>query len=466
MKISFVAEDKGVDSLARQIKMTGRAFPLFEIGQMVLKKPERYSVVFSEVRNAEGKVAQPLFVCALDDTIWLSDDAAEKHILDKHLDAFYKAEKIPTDPPKGTYTFVAVCGMSGRILGPPNHHDYQNQLAKLHKERFGNMAFDTFKSRVKIVRDEETVNKWIEQQSFKTEYECLNLPEPKRVGSWDEVVQHFRQTHRETVIRGVESHTIPAVDVRKSPTAVVQRLVRRYLDEQQRFPLKLVHVLSQQFASRGLQFFKVNKSVTHVSVARPHFLDLESSPVSDGIRKIVDYVNANPGCNRKQLIEALAPTPVQEAPAAPAEPAPADAPEGSEPKAEQAPAPTAAPEPTPEQEAVISDLHWLVHQGHVIEFASGKMETAKKPAPKPVQEKKQKAPEAPAAKTASEASPSDAGSAPETKPVDQPEPAPDKTEAKVAEEPVAPVPAEDASPQAENSGNADEAASESSKPEA
>jgi len=40
-------------------------------------------------------------------------------------------------------------------------------------------------------------------------------------------------------------------------------------------------------------------------------------------------------------------------------------------------------EPTPEQTAIIADLHWLIHQGHVIEFANGRIETAKKPIPKP-----------------------------------------------------------------------------------
>jgi hypothetical protein len=32
---------------------------------------------------------------------------------------------------------------------------------------------------------------------------------------------------------------------------------------------------------------------------------------------------------------------------------------------------------------VVADLHWLIHEGHVIEFANGIIETAKKPAPKP-----------------------------------------------------------------------------------
>src|SRR2546430_6997718 len=53
--------------------------------------------------------------------------------------------------------------------------------------------------------------------------------------------------------------------------------------------------------------------------------------------------------------------------------------------------PPGVPAPTAEQTAVISDLHWLIHQGHVIEFANGILETAKKPIPKPP--KPQKKPE-------------------------------------------------------------------------
>jgi hypothetical protein len=39
--------------------------------------------------------------------------------------------------------------------------------------------------------------------------------------------------------------------------------------------------------------------------------------------------------------------------------------------------------PTPEQSALNADLHWLIHQGHVIEFANGIIETAKRPQARP-----------------------------------------------------------------------------------
>jgi hypothetical protein len=358
--------DEGVDSLSRQIKVTGRAYPLFGIAKIVLERPERYNVVFTTKKKSDGSVAQPLFVCALDDTVWLSEDEAVAHILQKHFTTFYQPERTATEPPKGVYTFVAQCGMSGVILGPPNHHDYQNQLRKLHGERFSKMPFDMFKARVKIVRDEEVVKKWVEDQSWKTEYVCLNVPEPLKLPSREEVEKHFRATHAANIIRSVPSHTVTGVASRALPCRPLYQLARERWHDQDHFPLQLATVLSQQFASHGLQFFKVNKTVTHVSVARPSFLDLETTVVSDNVKRIIEFITANPKCSRRKMFEALAPAAVAT----------------TQPAAEGAP----VPELSPEASAIISDLHWLVHQGHVIEFANGTLETAKKPLPKPAKQ--------------------------------------------------------------------------------
>jgi len=157
------------------------------------------------------------------------------------------------------------------------------------------------------------------------------------------------------------------------------RLVRTVWEDQRRFPLQIATVLSQQFAGHGLQFFKVNKTITHVSVARPHYLDMEATPVSEGVKRIVDHINANPKSTRRKLVEALAPSTV------PAEPPSVPAAEAAQ---------------TPEQTAIVADLHWLIHQGHVIEFANGTLETAKKPAPRPP--KPEVKPKAPASDPAAE----------------------------------------------------------------
>src|SRR5207253_1563793 len=86
---------------------------------------------------------------------------------------------------------------------------------------------------------------------------------------------------------------------------------------------------------------------------------------------IVDYINANPRCTRRKLMEVLAPGPTV-LPVADGEAGTGDGPKA-----------VPQPEPTVEQTAVVADLHWLIHQGHVIEFANGTLETAKKPLPRP-----------------------------------------------------------------------------------
>jgi hypothetical protein len=281
------------------------------------------------------------------------------------------------------------------------------------------------------------------------------VPEPLKLPSREEVEKHFRAVHKDTIIKPVESHTVGGVLSRNLRCQALQQLVRSDWERQKYFPLQLATGLSRQFATHGLHFFKVNKTFTHVSVARPQFLDLETTPVSESIKRIVGYINAHPKCTRRQLIEALAPSPkkprvIEIKPSAPPAAAPAPTPDVSgeaaaapqdsstAPATPTAPAPPAADEPTAEQTVIIADLHWLVHQGHVLEFADGRMDTAKKPLPRPPKPEKKAVEGKPA--TEGEAATTAVGSAeevpvlteaeipaPEAEPVIAPEPAAEAT---------------------------------------
>src|SRR5208337_1550174 len=105
--------------------------------------------------------------------------------------------------------------------------DYQNQLRKLHAERFSRMPFEAFKARVRIVRDEEVVKKWIDDQSWHTQYLCLNLPEPVRLGTMEEVEKHFRETHKENIVKRVDAHTLSGVAARSLRSPDLARLARQ-----------------------------------------------------------------------------------------------------------------------------------------------------------------------------------------------------------------------------------------------
>ena len=437
LDVALQPEKNGVESLARQIKHTGRSYPLFDIARLILAKPERYLVVLKTRKKEDGSVAQPLFFCQVDETVWLSEDQALDHVLSRHFDTFYKTDKTEIDPPKGTYTFVAQCGMSDQILGPPNYHGYQDKLRALHADRFPRLPFDVFKSRVKIIHDEEVVKQWLDDQSWKTEYIAINLPEEARLESREAVREHFREHHLSNLISGVSDVALKASVFNKKTPPRMQNLVRYAIDDQRRFPLKIVNMLSQEFSSHGLQFFKRKKSVTHVSVSRPHHLNLDHTPVSDSIRNIVTFVVDNQNCTRRMILDKFVPEP--------------DKPESAE-----VPAEGDAPKPdtplSPERTAILSDLHWLVHQGHVVEYANGQMEIAPKPQPpqqkkkKPRPDKKPKAepPVTGGTSSTSSQTPAEAPAAEETKPAETPEPsaeppAPEASDTTESPEPNAPT---------------------------
>ncbi|HIL68847.1 MAG TPA: hypothetical protein EYG38_03230 [Verrucomicrobia bacterium] len=305
------------------------------------------------------------------------------------------------------------------------------------------MNFEAFKAKVRIVRDEDIVKKWIEDQSWTTEYICLNVPEEEKLKDKEAVAAHFRKCHLPNIISRLESFTFKFSGEKMVGSASIKALVRHAWEDQKRFPLKVVNVLSQQFARLGLQFFKISKSITHVSVARPRFLNLATTPVSDSVKSIVNYISEKEKCTRRDLVERFAPEEIKKeiekkassqaevapaavnpAPEKPADTATADTqetkPESAEPVSEntESDAPQkAAPSETKTavehpvvsaaMQSLISDLHWLLHQGHVIEYANGMMQIAKQPvvqAGKPGKKRSRTGSKGPAGKAASDSS--------------------------------------------------------------
>ena len=373
--MDFVPDADGVESIAKEIKLTGRSYPLFQIALLVLERPARYTIRLRVQKKPGGEVTQRLFACKLDGTAWLNEDQAVRHTLGEHFDEFYETRKIETEGPKGNFTFVAQCGVTDEYLGAPNHHDYQNRLVSFHAERLARMPFEKFKSRIRIVKEEEAINAWLEQAKWKTEYVTRKAETEQAFTKRDEVEAHFREQHLNDAVEEVE---VCEVSGENAKTMANPRTLAEFLKDQwhkqKHFPMQLSTHLSKQFSRMGLQFFKKDKKVTHVSVARPNFLDVETEPVSDGVKKIMQFIDGTEECTRRQILEHLGGM------------------EHLEHKESEETAP--APEQTEEQKQLTSDLHWLIHQGHVLEFSNGIIETAKKPKKKPEPSAKPKAPDA------------------------------------------------------------------------
>jgi hypothetical protein len=164
--IRFLPDRNGVEGLARQIKASAKAYPLFDLVRLVLEKSERYVVEFKR----KDEKAQALFQVRADGTLWLSEADALSRALAANFDKFYRRETIQVEPPKGNFPCVAQCGMSDVLLGPPNYHDYPIKVRQLHAERFSHVPFDQYQSRIRMVKEEALIEQWRSEQTTREVY--------------------------------------------------------------------------------------------------------------------------------------------------------------------------------------------------------------------------------------------------------------------------------------------------------
>jgi hypothetical protein len=374
----LIPDHAGAESMIRQIRETARTFPLFELGRMVMRKNDRYLIFFRRLKHIAGP--EQFWKCGADGSLWLSREEAVQHVLRRHLETYYRAEQVAVDPPKGNFSGVAVCGLSGVVLGPPNMHDFQLKLRKLYAERFSRMPFDFYRTKVQVVKDEAALEKWKAGQSVRTEYLPAGADEP-RLASIEEVEKHFNETKSAEAVTAVEGDATPGVRFEQLGSSKLRAAAAAFLEAQRRFPLAAGTALGREFTAAGLYIFKSHGNVTYVTLVRPRFLDRQSAVLSDGVTRILDYLEKNPKTTSAGLVQALSGI-----------------------KEHAATADGAAPvTPTPEEHAaataVVSDLAWLLHQGHVLDFVDAGLELARKPKPKPEAPAKAEDAAAPAAAT-------------------------------------------------------------------
>lgn len=148
--------EEGLDAMAKQISATGRTHSVFDLAWLVLGGMDRFHVIF------ESEEA-PLYRSESDHSVWQNKKECLAHFFSSGLiKKYYDEEITEVDPPSGNFQSVARCGISKKLIGPPNHHGYQQALVDLHRERFSNMPIERYKSKIIMEHGEEVVQEWLD----------------------------------------------------------------------------------------------------------------------------------------------------------------------------------------------------------------------------------------------------------------------------------------------------------------
>jgi len=351
LRIEFFPERNAAAGIAKQIRSSGRAYPVFGTSKLFLDRPERHLV-----RIISSDPAVLLYQIG-DGPVSFDRAAVERNAFLHAKDEFYVAETVQSEPIKGNFTNVARCRATGTLLGPTNHHGYQPALRKLYEEHFSRqMPFQNFQQyEIDVVSDEQTVADWKEQARTTTTYATVKEAEPVTFKTVFDAEQHFKKTYLPQLVKSGTTLECSGQASRAAADRHVSGAVRAAWEAESRFPQQMVNALRQYFVDAGLTFFKHRKRMLFVCTTKPA-RHPEGQVFSDGITAILQTIETATRIKRPQLAAKI----LGEA---------QDTPEATARKAQLA-----------------SDLHYLVHAGHVIEFSDGALELPLSPNAKPGQE--------------------------------------------------------------------------------
>jgi hypothetical protein len=336
--IHFLPYPPAFENVVVQIKSGSVAYSLYALARLFLEKPERY-----EVRLA-GKAESPLYQLGDNGALSLSREFLERNAFRMAQSEFYKIDVTESEPIKGSFSNVARCRLSGTLLGPTNHHNYQLQLRSLYEQRFSRrMSFPDYQRQIEIVNDAKLIESWKEEARKMVTYTTSHEEAPLTFSSATEAERHFRSQYLEGLIKTPAETVIGGVASRRLPDKVLNRAAEDAWVRETRSPSGMMQELAGRFRHNGLHVFRHRRGMLFVSPIRTRAFVYEHSGVSPTVNAILEALAGTAVIHRKQLFEKLI-------------------------------GDVTAEDAEPRKLALASDLRWLISEGYVIEFNDGSLD--------------------------------------------------------------------------------------------
>src|SRR6266567_7378418 len=296
--IRFLPYSPAVENVVAQIKSGSAAYSLFALARLFLEKPVGYEVYLT------AREEPPLYQLGDHGVVSVDREFLERNAFRWAQHDFYQIDVVETDAIKGNFSNVARCRLSGTLLGPTNHHNYQPQLRSLYEQRFSRrMSFTEYQRQIEIVNDPALIERWKEEARTVTTYTTSRDETPSTFASATEAERHFRSNYLPGLVRSVEEAVIGGVLSRGLPDRALNRAIEDAWTRENRSPSNMMQELAARFRQAGLNVFRHRRGMLFVSPIRMRAFVHEQGDVSPSVNAILEAAAATLGINRKELAE-------------------------------------------------------------------------------------------------------------------------------------------------------------------
>ncbi|WOO43564.1 hypothetical protein [Rubellicoccus peritrichatus] len=302
--VLFYPEDIPFKALCHAMRTNCRTYELFEIARLILDKPERFVVVIRpSTKNADGPTQ---FYCSAPDGVpFLTEDAAVSHVLQNHIERFFEVEDAEVEPPKGNFPSISKCGVTGELLGPPNYHRYQALIQEHHATRLSNMSFERFTSKIESVKEQETIDAWIQKMTKVKRFTIKESQdgEPKTLDGLDAARSFLLSRRRDRVVRTTDQARFSGKAAEALPKGELRKNIEAALDYQQRFPLDTANNLRGRLRRMRFTIYKRGaKGVSFVCAVKRNFRD-PNAKFSDSVQVLIEFIEKHANMSVAELPE-------------------------------------------------------------------------------------------------------------------------------------------------------------------
>jgi len=323
-------------SVVRQIHSSKKAYPLRKLALLFLSKYD-HCVVKIEPRSDQHGIK--LFQCDRCHMVAIDRSTIAGHAFKAHLAEFFDNEEKEIAAPSGQFVCIGRCRRSGTLLGPPNHHNYNEKLEETRSTRFPELSLDEYKKGVEIVHDQALIEQWKDQTKRQVMYR-LKSPadnvqsEPMK---WAQAVAVFNERILPSLILEKSRVNFPGGLVGKIEDSRLARVIADELQAERRNPRSMVFAMRMAFRHMHLHLFRAGRYGDLVSTVKPMPLDWEHAV--DSVRMMATYLRDHQGCTRKMLLAHFSTT--------------------AESSASQ------------KDNTTSTSLRWLIDKGHLVELFDG-----------------------------------------------------------------------------------------------
>lgn len=344
--VRFLPRAAAFENVVEQIKSGTVAYSLFSLARLFLEKAPRHDVKLTAPPDVS------LFQLGEHGAI-----SADRHFLERNAfrfgqGDFYKIDVTEAEPIKGNFTNVARDRLSGTLLGPTNHHDYQRRLRNLYEQRFSRrMSFSDYQRQIQIVTDPTEIEKWKEEARKVTTYSTLREEPPQTFTSVTEAERHFEKNYLPGIVKPISEVVVDGPASRRMHDRVLNRVIENEWNRETRSPSPMMQELAARFREVDLHIFRHRRGMLFVSPVYPRPFRHEETGVSPQVRTIFEAIVTQPRIGRKELADKLIIDLTGE-------------------EVERA------------KLGLASDLLWLINAGYVIEFNDGSLDLPRAKTPK------------------------------------------------------------------------------------